>query len=181
MSFCDNSLTRYCQTAYGSEMALGQAFDSFPVLGSSSGKAHAGASVGACGETRPAAATAELSTRSQDTSVLGRELGAVQHCCTGPRARALSLNTDVGLAPLARYLPGLKHQSPWKGNDTTVCPRWTRQGAHFNFEICLIFFQTYSIFSASELSVSIGCRKEKRWRHIQGQEEDSWGSRSCHA
>lgn len=59
-----DSLTRYCQSAYSSEMALGQAFDGFPVLRSSSGRAHAGASVGAGRETRPAAAPAELSAGS---------------------------------------------------------------------------------------------------------------------
>lgn len=103
MSFCvslllsgPDSLTRYCQSAYSSEMALGQAFDSFPVLRSSLGRAHAGASGGAGRETRPAAAPAELSAGSQDTSVPGPELGAVQRCYLGPRARVLSLDTEAG-------------------------------------------------------------------------------------
>lgn len=108
VSFCvslllrgPNLLTRYSQSAYSSEMVLGQAFGSFPALGSSSGKTHAGTSVGACRDTRLAAAPAELSARSQDTSRPGRELGTAQHYCTGPRARGLSLDTDAGLAPLA--------------------------------------------------------------------------------
>lgn len=82
-------------------MALGQAFDGFPVLGSSSRKGHVDASVGAGRETRPAAATAELFDGSQDTFVPSGELGAVQRGCMGPGARVLSLNIDAGLAPLA--------------------------------------------------------------------------------
>lgn len=41
------------------------------------------------------------------------------------------------------------------------CPRWTRQGARSDFGICLIFFQTYFISSASESSVPIRRRKRK--------------------
>lgn len=77
-------------------------------------------------------------------------------------------------------MPGPRRQSAREGSSAAECPRWTRQGARSDFGICLIFFQTYFISSASESSVPIRRRKEKRWRHTQGQEGDSWGSRRRH-
>lgn len=111
----------------------------------------------------------------------GPELSAVQRCCPGPRAHVLSLNTEAGERREPVKVPGPRRQSAREGSSAAECPRWTRQGARSDFGICLIFFQTYFISSASESSVPIRRRKEKRWRHTQGQEGDSWGSRRRHA
>lgn len=61
-------------------------------------------------------------------------------------------------------MPGPRRQSAREGSSAAECPRWTRQGARSDFGICLIFFQTYFISSASESSVpsllGVGRRKD---------------------